>query len=75
MTWTEALWGLRGHTSVGEGIWPEEPVCCADVVAGFSWSGLQLRMTSLVTLIPHTKFPAPVYREMLSSAAGIGEPP
>ena len=75
MTWTEALWGLRGHTSVGEGIWPEEPVCCADVVAGCSWSDLRLRMTSLGTLIPHTKFPAPVYREMLSSAAGIGEPP
>ena len=75
MTWTEALWGLRGHTSVGEGIWPEEAVCCADVVEGFSWSDLRLRMTSLVTLIPHTMFPAPVYREMLSSAAGIGEPP
>lgn len=26
-------------------------------------------------LDPRTKFPAPVYREMLSSAAGIGEPP
>lgn len=75
MTWTEALWGLRGHTSVGEGIWPEEAVCCADVVEGFSWSDLRLRMTSLVTLIPRTQFPAPVYREMLSSAAGIGEPP
>ena len=75
MTWTEALWGLRGHTSVGEGIWPEEAVCCADVVEGFSWSYLWLRMTALVTLIPHTKFPAPVYREMLSSAAGMGEPP
>ena len=43
MTWTEALWGLRGHTSVGEGIWPEEAVCCADVVEGFSCSDLSGR--------------------------------
>ena len=75
MTWTEGLWGIRGHTSVREDIWPDEPLCCADVMEGFSWSDLRLRMTSLVTLIPHTKFPAPVYREMLSSAAGMGEPP
>ena len=75
MTWTEALWGLRGHTSVEEDIWLEETVCCADVLAGCSWSDLRLRMTSLGTLIPHTKFPAPDYREMLSSAAGMGEPP
>ena len=60
---------------MGEGIWPQEPVCSADVVEGFSWSDLRLRMTSLGTLIPHTQFPAPVYQEMLSSAAGMGEPP
>ena len=43
MTWTEGLSGLRGHTSVGEGIWPEEAVCCADVVEGFSCSDLSER--------------------------------
>ena len=36
---------------------------------------VQMSWRDVQGLDPRTQFPAPVYREMLSSAAGIGEPP